>query len=236
MTVVLAPKVLSWFAVLVNVPLCMRFGGPILLTLSTLFEALLSALYAPILMVAQAQVIWGILWGHDSGWKPQRRDDGALDWSTVFRAHRGHLLFGAALALIAWVVSEPLFYWLLPITLGLVLSPFLSWISGGTRRGRLFAMLGLLRAPEEKRPAPVLASKQVELERLSQRYRRACAGTLDGGSGVVLMAPRATRCVHCKACTGELQCGSGNGRVESWSVLATLTNCAAGWSRPKRWH
>jgi membrane glycosyltransferase len=166
MAVVLAPKVMSWFAVLVNVPLCLRFGGPILLTLSTIFEALLSALYAPILMVAQAQVIWGILWGHDSGWKPQRRDDGGLDWATVFRAHRGHMVFGAILALIAWVVNEPLFYWLLPITLGLVLAPLLSWISGGTRRGKLFAMLGLLRAPEEKRPAPVLASKQAELERL----------------------------------------------------------------------
>lgn len=166
MAVVLAPKVLSWFAVLVNFPLCLRFGGPLLLTLSTVFEALLSALYAPILMVAQAQAIWGILWGRDSGWKPQRRDDGALDWVTAFRAHRGHMLFGATLALIAWVVSEPLFYWLLPITLGLVLAPSLSWISGGTRLGKVFAILGLLRAPEEKRPAPVLASKQVELERL----------------------------------------------------------------------
>ncbi|MBK6739484.1 MAG: glucans biosynthesis glucosyltransferase MdoH [Haliea sp.] len=178
MAVVLAPKVMSWFAVLVNIPLCLRFGGPVLLTLSTVFETLLSALYAPILMVAQAKVIWDILWGHDSGWKPQRRDDGALDWATVFRAHRGHMLFGGTLALIAWVVSEPLFYWLLPITLGLVLSPLLSWISGGTRRGKLFALLGLLRAPEEKRPAPVLASKQVELERLPKDADEPALGRL----------------------------------------------------------
>lgn len=178
MAVVLAPKVMSWFAVLVNIPLCLRFGGPILLTVSTVFETLLSALYAPILMVAQAQVIWGILWGHDSGWKPQRRDDGALDWATAFRAHRGHMLFGAALALIAWVVNEPLFYWLLPITLGLVLSPLLSWISGGTGRGKLFAMLGLLRAPEEKRPAPVLASKQAALERLPKDTGEPALGRL----------------------------------------------------------
>lgn len=166
MGVVLAPKVFGWFAALINIPLCLRFGGPVLLTLSTVFETLLSALYAPILMVAQFHVIWAVLLGHDSGWKPQRRDDGALDWATAFRAHRGHMLFGAALALIAWEMSEPLFYWLLPITLGLMLAVPLSWISGGRRRGRLFALLGLLRAPEEKRPAPVLARMQAAIEQL----------------------------------------------------------------------
>ncbi|MFN2330233.1 MAG: hypothetical protein ABR612_15095, partial [Chromatocurvus sp.] len=150
----------------VNIPLCLRFGGPILLTLSTLFETLLSALYAPILMVAQFHVIWAVLLGHDSGWNPQRRDDGALDWATAFRAHRGHMLFGAVLALIAWEISQPLFYWLLPITLGLVLAAPLSWISGGSRRGRVFAWVGLLRAPQEKRPAPVLLRMQAELDLL----------------------------------------------------------------------
>ncbi|QIB66716.1 glucans biosynthesis glucosyltransferase MdoH [Kineobactrum salinum] len=166
MGVVLAPKLFGWFAALVNIPLCLRFGGPILLTLSTVFETLLSALYAPILMVAQFHVIWAVVLGHDGGWQPQRRDDGALDWGAAFRAHRWHMLFGAALALLAWEMSEPLFYWLLPITLGLMLAVPLSWISGGSRRGRLFALLGLLRAPEEKRPAPVLARMQAELEQM----------------------------------------------------------------------
>lgn len=165
MAVVLAPKGFGWFAAMLNIRLCLRFGGPLLLTLSTLFEALLSALYAPILMVAQFHVIWAVLRGHDGGWNPQRRDDGALDWATAFRAHRGHMLFGLVLAVTAWEINQPLFYWLLPITLGLVLAAPLSWISGG-RRGRAFAWLGLLRAPEEKRPAPVLASMQSELERL----------------------------------------------------------------------
>lgn len=166
MVVVLAPKVFGWLAAMVNIPLCLRFGGPLLLTLSTLFETLLSALYAPILMVSQFHVIWAVLLGHDGGWNPQRRDDGALDWATAFRAHRGHMLLGSLLAAIAWEISQPLFYWLLPITLGLVLAAPLSWISGGSGRGRVFAWLGLLRAPEEKRPAPVLACMQAELARI----------------------------------------------------------------------
>jgi len=166
MAVVLAPKVFGWFAALVNFPLSMRFGGPILLTLSTLFETLLSVLYAPILMFAQTHVIWAVLLGRDSGWELQRRDDGALSWTEAARAHRGQMLFGVALALIAWILNEALFYWLLPITLGLVLAIPLSWISGGTGRGKLFASLGLLRAPEEKQPAAVLARLQAALEEL----------------------------------------------------------------------
>jgi membrane glycosyltransferase len=126
---------------------------------------LLSALYAPILMFTQTHVIWIVLRGSDSGWKPQRRDDGTLGWAAAVRAHRAHMLLGVALALVAWAVHAPLFLWLLPITLGLVLAVPLSWISGGVRRGKLFAALGLLRAPEEKRPAPVLARLQAELER-----------------------------------------------------------------------
>lgn len=166
MAVVLAPKVFGWFAALVNFRLSMRFGGPILLTFSTLFESLLSALYAPILMFAQTHVIWVVLRGGDSGWQPQRRDDGTLGWAEAARAHRGQMLFGVALALVAWLVNEPLFYWLLPITLGLTLAIPLSWVSGGTGRGKVFTSLGLLRAPEEKRPAPVLARLQEELEQL----------------------------------------------------------------------
>jgi len=166
MAVVLAPKVFGWFAALVNLRRCMRFGGPLLLTISTVFEALLSALYAPILMFSQTHVIGVVLRGHDSGWKPQRRDDGAMRWTEAVRAHRSHMLVGAAVALVAWTVHESLFYWLMPITLGLVFAAPLSWVSGGIRRGRGFAALGLLRAPEEKHPAPVLLELRSALEQL----------------------------------------------------------------------
>lgn len=158
MAVVFAPKLFGWFAALVNFRQCKAFGGPILLTLSTLVESLLSALYAPILMVAQFGVVSAVLMGRDSGWKPQARDDGALDWSTVWRVHRGHTIFGLVLAGVAYLSSLQLFLWLLPITGGLILSIPLSWVSGGVKRGRWLRTLGLLRAPDEKNPSQTLQS------------------------------------------------------------------------------
>lgn len=156
MSVVLAPKVFGWFTAMVNLRRCKHFGGPILLTLSTVFETLMSALYAPILMVAQFGVVCHIVMGKDSGWQPQSRDDGALSLRQIIRAHRNHTLFGVILASISYLISIKMFYWLLPISAGLMLSMPLAWISGGKKRARIFNMLGLLKAPEEKYPAEIL--------------------------------------------------------------------------------
>tara|TARA_R110001606_G_scaffold346892_3_gene495935 strand:+ start:44072 stop:46180 length:2109 start_codon:yes stop_codon:yes gene_type:complete len=169
MSLIAAPKVFGWFIAMINIPRCFRFGGPILLTLSTLFEVFMSALYAPILMVSQFGVVIAILRGKDSGWMPQSRDDGALKWGVVARTHYGHTLFGIIVATIALMLSKELFFWLLPVTAGLMLSIPLSWLSGGIRRMRIVRMLGLLRAPQEKRAAPILARLEQNMQNLSQQ-------------------------------------------------------------------
>ncbi|HCN99667.1 MAG TPA: hypothetical protein DIT31_05085 [Methylophaga sp.] len=132
----------------------------------------MSALYAPILMVHQFGVVVGIFRGKDSGWMPQSRDDGALSWAAVARAHAGHTLFGIILAIIALLLSIELFYWLLPITGGLMLSIPLSWLSGGSRRSKLLKWLGILRAPEEKSPAPILVDLEHQLSALSPQPKQ----------------------------------------------------------------
>lgn len=164
MAVILAPKWFGGILALVHPRRLLGFGGPLLLPLSLILEILLSALYAPILMMAQSHTVWQILRGKDSGWNPQSRDDGALSLRTALRAHWSHTLLGAALAATAWFLNPELFLWLLPITAGLLLSVPLSWLSGGEVRGRLFDLLGLLRAPGEKRPCGVVARLQAELE------------------------------------------------------------------------
>ncbi|REG84282.1 membrane glycosyltransferase [Marinomonas pollencensis] len=156
MALVLAPKVYGWLSAMVHPKRCLAFGGPILLTLDTLLEVLLSALYAPILMFSQFLVVFDVLKGRDSGWKPQSRDDGATPWKTVARAHLSHTLLGAGLAAGALFLSLELFYWSLPITIGLVFSIPLSWLSGGEKRGNLLSKCMLLRASQEKRPTGIV--------------------------------------------------------------------------------
>jgi len=160
MFIVLAPKLYGWFAAMVSIRRCLSFGGPVLLTLSTLAEVIFSALYAPILMLSQFLVVLDILRRRDSGWKAQSRDDGAQSLRVVIRAHWGHTLFGCALAAAAMYLSMELFYWSLPITLGLMLSIPLSWLSGGARRGKIFKVLGILHAPEEMRACEIVTASR----------------------------------------------------------------------------
>jgi membrane glycosyltransferase len=166
MAIVLAPKIFGWFAAMVNIRRCLRFGGPVLLTLSTLLEMVVSALYAPILMVSQFGVVFSILRGKDGGWLPQSREDGALGWRSVMRHHAGHTLFGTTLAVISLLLGKALFFWLLPVSAGLILSIPLSWLSGGARRTKWIKMTGLLRAPEEKKPARILVQLKQKLAEL----------------------------------------------------------------------
>ncbi|WP_067096564.1 glucans biosynthesis glucosyltransferase MdoH [Marinomonas atlantica] len=168
MALVLAPKLFGWLNAMLHWRQCRKFGGPIMLTLDTLLEVLVSALYAPILMFSQFLVVMDVLKGRDSGWKPQSRDDGANKWSETTRAHIYHTIFGLLLAASAYFLSTQLFYWSLPITFGLIYSIPLSWLSGSAKRGNLLSKLGLLKGPEERRPTTIVQRLGQKIHQLDQ--------------------------------------------------------------------
>ncbi len=163
MAVVLGPKLLGWLAAMLNPRELIGFGGPITLTASLLWEVLFSALYAPIMMLAQTRIVTSVLMGRDSGWNPQRRDDGGVPFEEIGRAHLWHMVSGLAMAAIAWWINPSLFLWILPLTAGLVLAIPLSAISGHPLAGRITRALRLGRTPEERKPAPVLTDLSARL-------------------------------------------------------------------------
>lgn len=173
MGLVLAPKLYGWLSAMLHIRQCLKFGGPIMLTLDTLLEILVSALYAPILMFSQFLVVVDVLKGRDSGWKPQSRDDGANSWSETARAHIYHTLFGISLAGGAFILSPQLFYWSLPISFGLAFSIPLSWLSGGTWRGNLLSKLGFLKGPEERKPSAIIKLLESNLKKLENDHQDA---------------------------------------------------------------
>ena len=163
MAIVLLPKVLSWGAAMINVRRCLRYGGPVLLTLSVGAEVLLSALYAPVMMMAQSHIVREILTGGDSGWKPQRRGDGSITFATALRAHKWHVFTGVSVAGLTWYLHHDLFFWMLPVTSGLMLAALLSWASGKRGPGQALRLLGILRTPEERRTPAILGAVAARL-------------------------------------------------------------------------
>ena len=158
MGILLAPKVFGLLLMLADGKSRRASGGGIRLTISFVVEIVLSALIAPVQMVVQSGSVLQILVGRDTGWNPQRRDDGSIPFRDVVRRHRVHTAFGILAGMAAFSIATSLFLWMSPTILGLVLAIPLSWLSGSLAIGMTLKRAGLLLTPDETRPPEVVAA------------------------------------------------------------------------------
>ncbi|MBV8766860.1 MAG: glucans biosynthesis glucosyltransferase MdoH [Hyphomicrobiales bacterium] len=167
MAVLLVPKALGWLFALFNATTRRGAGGPVRLTLSALLEIVVSALLAPVLMLIQSGSVFQILFGRDTGWNPQRRDDGSIPLGAITRRHFWHTAFGIVAGASAYGLSPYLFAWMSPTIIGLVLAIPLSAGSGLRRLGLGLRRAGLLLTPEERSPPAIVARANALTEELS---------------------------------------------------------------------
>ena len=165
MIVLFTPKMLGLVRTLVVPRVRRGCGGFLGVTLSTLFETVISALYAPVMMLVQTQHVIEILTGRDSGWNSQRRHASMTAWAEAWNVHWPHLLIGILIGVIAFFISPTLLAWLAPTLLGLLLAVPMSKLSGSVKIGRLLRWLGLLRTPEEKHLPPLVRRRNELLDR-----------------------------------------------------------------------
>lgn len=154
-------------------------------------EIVVSTLMAPVMMLFQSKFVFDILRGKSVGWNAQNRGDEGTSWQTAWQIHKWHTVLGAVTALVVWKYAHVLFWWLLPITLGLVLAVPLSVISSRVSAGRWLRERGWFVIPEEICEPKVLA-------------RAKCwAGILapfEAGNGglAMLQNDRTLRMLHCR--------------------------------------
>jgi membrane glycosyltransferase len=149
MAVLLAPKFFGLIVFLLDGAARRKAGGAFRLMVSATIEIILSALLAPILMVIQSGAVFQILLGRDTGWQPQRRDDGSIPMRDIVRRHRWHTLLGLVTGVSAFMIATSLFLWMSPTIIGLLLAIPLSWLSGRLACGLALKRLRLLLIPEE---------------------------------------------------------------------------------------
>ena len=172
----LLPKLVGMVAALIRPAMRRKFGGGIRIIASTVLEIILSALYAPILMMIQVWQVVQIFAGFDSGWATQTREGAVMSWGEAFRRHRRHVLMGLIPGImLAWLAPNQL-VWLSPVLVGLLLSPWLSRISGCQWTGNILSRTGLLKTPEEIAEPPTFT----RMDALVDNYR--------GGSSAGLLA------------------------------------------------
>jgi membrane glycosyltransferase len=156
MAVLLAPKFLGLVIALLDARIRRGSGGALALVASTIVEIVISAALAPIMMLIQSGSVAQIVSGRDTGWNPQRRDDGSIPFRGIARRHRAHALLGLITLFAAALISPSLIVWMSPTIAGLILSIPLSWASGQLWLGLGMRRLGLLRTPEETLPPQVV--------------------------------------------------------------------------------
>ena len=165
MTVLLLPKALGVLRAFGNREL-RRTVNPLRVLIGAFAETLLSALYAPVMMMMQGRQLLEILFGQDSGWATQSRRHSATPWATLARRHWLQTLSGLVLSIVLLAVSPPLFAWMAPALLGLMLALPLSAASGSPRFGKALRALGLLVVPEEVAVPRVIALRNEIEQRL----------------------------------------------------------------------
>lgn len=163
MAILLAPKLFGLLLTLFDNRLRRACGGGVRLTLSALLEILFSAFFAPIMMVIQSGSVFQILLGRDTGWNPQRRDDGSIPFRDIVRRHRTHTILGLIAGISAFMIATSLFAWMSPTIVGLLLAIPLSWASGQLALGLWLKRRSLLVTPEEGDP-PAIALRANALQ------------------------------------------------------------------------
>jgi membrane glycosyltransferase len=172
MAILLIPKLFGLILALLHGPTRRGCGGPIFLFFSTIFEVFMSALFAPIQMLIQTGHVAHFLFGFDTGWNPQRRDDGSMPFRAIVRRHRSHVAMGIITLIAGLLISPSLVAWMSPTIAGLVLAIFISWVTGQRVSGIALRRAGLLITPEEKTKPSVVR----RANRLSKALARATAG------------------------------------------------------------
>ncbi len=170
MSILIAPKVFGLILMLLDRAGRRACGGGFRLTISAVIEIIFSALFAPILMLIQSGSVFQILLGRDTGWQPQRRDDGSIPLKDIVRRHRWHTLLGVFAGISAFLIATSLFLWMSPTIVGLLLAIPLSWLSGQLSAGLALKRLGLLMTPEERVP-PAIATRANELQARNTELR-----------------------------------------------------------------
>ncbi len=156
MTVLLAPKLMGYVAMLASRGERIGCGGALRAFVSVLLETVLAALMAPVVMYVQSRGVAEVLAGKDSGWDAQQRDDGGVSWRALLRSYGGLSVFGLAMGAMAYAVSPSLAAWMAPVVVGMALAVPVVGITSSRKVGDWLRRHRLLSIPEESVPPPVL--------------------------------------------------------------------------------
>lgn len=142
------PKLMGAALVLSRPGELKAFGGSRTVMRGVIAEMAVSALLAPIQMVANTRSVLRVLRGQDAGWSAQQRDADGIGFADAWRAMAWQVATGAACA-VALCFRPDLLLCFAPIFLPLLFAPAIAVYTSRRATGEAFAAQGLLVIPDE---------------------------------------------------------------------------------------
>lgn len=165
MAMLLIPKFYAVCLVLQRPDIMRAHGGELQAVLGAILEVGISILIAPLMMVYHTTFVINTLLGRSVKWNAQSRDEAAVGWRDAARNHWKHTAGGLISGvLIAWLAPS-LFFWALPVLVGLVVSIPVSVLLSSVSVGTWLRKHRLLMIPEEHDKPKVLRLHQLALRR-----------------------------------------------------------------------
>lgn len=169
MFMLIFPKFLGLIIYLLENRDSKKIGGRGGAVKSVLVEIVISALSAPIMMMFQSKFVFDIFAGNDVGWATQNRGDKGTSFKEAVTRHIWHTLLGIVTTIVIWFYAHSLFWWMLPITIGLMLSIPISMISSRVAVGKWFKERQYFIIPEEAEEPRILRRAKKFAEELGAK-------------------------------------------------------------------
>ncbi len=133
-----------------------RYGGAVRLLAGGFFDMLFSLFLGPVMMVAQALFVFGLIFGRRVLWEAQNRDKRSVPFAEALRGLWPQLLFGLTIAGLLAEFAAGATVWALPTIVPCLLAAPLTSLTAGRRLGHFFVRHRICAIPEEYAPSPLL--------------------------------------------------------------------------------
>ncbi len=154
---VFAPKIAGLIDALADARRRRSYGGGRRLALSGVAEFLHGMLLAPIMAIAEALFILGLLRGKGLTWQVQRRQGFAVTWAESIARFWPQTLIGVATLTAFWLHAPQMLPWIIPVAIGPVLAILFCRFGTSPALGRMMARRRFAAIPEDITAPPVVA-------------------------------------------------------------------------------
>lgn len=172
MFMLICPKFLGLIIYMMQNKKKKRIGGRWGALKSVLVEIVFSSLMAPIMMMFQSKFVFDVFAGRDAGWNTQNRDDRSTSFKLAWERHFWHTILGAVTMVVVWLYARSLFWWMLPITIGLILSIPISMMTSRESLGKWARQHSFFVIPEEVEAPEILTSAKAFYKQLKSTENR----------------------------------------------------------------